>query len=228
MPADIPAFSEDFDAEPAWKRAGAALPDQLAARLSGLARCSRGVGQPPIGETRQRGFILTGDEPFLVRYTFATQQLNARWQRLAYAAKDDAAESASVQEITRGARAKMDELAQTIQRRRHDRTGKAMTIVREGRGRRLMVAIRAEATRMLAREATRLREREREAAVGRRRLTTIVGSEEPFQLSVSAAHRAHDPQVPVALDALMESADRAMYEKKRGRSRPPTELERRA
>ena len=38
-----------------------------------------------------------------------------------------------------------------------------------------MVAIGAEATRMLAREATRLHEREREAAVGRHRLTIIVG-----------------------------------------------------
>ena len=126
-------------------------------------------------ETGQRGFVLTGDEQFLVPYTFASQHLGTRLQRLADAAKDDPAESASVQEITREARAKMDELAQTIQLRHHGRTEDAMTIVREGRGRRLMVAIRAEATRMLAREATRLHERERDAAAGRRRLTIIAG-----------------------------------------------------
>jgi len=126
-------------------------------------------------ETGQRGFVLTGDEQFLAPYDFASQYLGLRLHRLADAARDDDAEAASVQEITRGVRAKMDELAQTVQLRRHGHIEEAMAIVREGRGRRLMVAIRAQATRMLAREATRLRERERDAAIGRRRLTIIVG-----------------------------------------------------
>ena len=36
--------------------------------------------------------------------------------------------------------------------------------------------------------------------------------EEPFQLSVSVGESVYDPQDPRALEALMESADRAMYE----------------
>ena len=93
-------------------------------------------------ETGQRGFVLTGDEQFLAPYDFASQYLGLRLHRLADAARDDDAEAASVQEITRGARAKMDELAQTVQLRRHGHIEEAMAIVREGRGRRLMVAIR--------------------------------------------------------------------------------------
>ena len=46
-------------------------------------------------ETGQRGFVLTGDEQFLAPYTFAAQHLDARLHRLAEAAKEDAAESAS-------------------------------------------------------------------------------------------------------------------------------------
>src|SRR5581483_10311723 len=100
-------------------------------------------------------------------YAFAMQHIGSRLQWLAEAAKDDAAESASAQEITRGVRAKLNELAQTIELRRQGRADEAMMIVREGRGQRLMAAIGAE--------ATRLHERERAAAVGRRSLTILVG-----------------------------------------------------
>ena len=128
------------------------------------------------GETGQRGFILTGDEPFLRPYEIAIEHLPSQLRRLADLAKDDAAESASVQEIARETRAKMAELAETIELRRNGQLGEALMVVREGRGRRLMVAMRAEAARMLAREDARLREREQTAAAGRRRLTIIVGS----------------------------------------------------
>jgi GGDEF domain-containing protein len=138
---------------------------------------------------------------------------------LADAAKDDAAESASVQEITRGVRAKMNELAATIDLRRQGHTEQAMVIVREGRGRRLMVAIHAEATRMLARAAACGRE---QVAIVRKRLMAAIDElnqsrKEPFQLSVSVGESIYDPQAPSTLEDLMESADRAMYEEKRAR-----------
>lgn len=50
----------------------------------------------------------------------------------------------------------------------------------------------------------------------------------PFQLSVSVGESVYDPHAPSALEALMESADRVMYEEKRRRARPRGEVERRA
>jgi CHASE3 domain sensor protein len=76
-------------------------------------------------ETGQRGYILTGEEPFLAPHAFATQQIHSRLLRLAELTKNDAAESASVREITKSALAKMNELQLTIRAAQGKRAGPA-------------------------------------------------------------------------------------------------------
>jgi diguanylate cyclase (GGDEF)-like protein len=61
-----------------------------------------------------------------------------------------------------------------------------------------------------------------QVAIVRKRLMAGIdqlnqSGKEPFQLSVSIGEGVYDPQAPSPLEALMERADRAMYEEKRGR-----------
>ncbi|HEY3593049.1 MAG TPA: diguanylate cyclase, partial [Polyangiaceae bacterium] len=127
-------------------------------------------------ETGQRGFALTGDEAFLKPYLDAERALTAKLRHLVELVQSDDAQNTSAREIERLAETKMAELSKTIDLRRQGRTDEALAIIRSGRGRELMEAIRTEAARMSAREAARLAERESEADEGRRRLTLVLAA----------------------------------------------------
>jgi diguanylate cyclase (GGDEF)-like protein/PAS domain S-box-containing protein len=125
-------------------------------------------------ETGQRGYLLTGDTDFLGPHAKATRELPVQLAHLTVLVEADAEHAASAREIGRLAREKLEEIAQTIELRRRQLSDETLAIVREGRGRRLMVAIRGETDRMLQRQAARLGERTTAAAQGRQRLGWIL------------------------------------------------------
>jgi diguanylate cyclase (GGDEF)-like protein/PAS domain S-box-containing protein len=125
-------------------------------------------------ETAQRGYLLTGDPDFLAPHAKATRELPVQLAHLAVLVEADAEHAASAREIGRLAREKLEEIAHTIELRRQQLGDETLAIVREGRGRRLMVAIRSETDRMLQRQAARVGERTTAAAQGRERLGWIL------------------------------------------------------
>jgi len=69
-----------------------------------------------------------------------------------------------------------------------------------------------------------------QVAIVRKRLMAALDElnqsrKEPFQLSVSVGEGIYDPQAPSTLEDLLESADRAMYEEKRGRGQRTASIE---
>ena len=125
-------------------------------------------------ETGQRGYLISRDLAFLQPYAKAQSELPGQLQRLEALVAADPEHAASARELARLIREKLDELALTIALQREGHGDDVLDIVREGRGRRAMLAIRAEADRMLTRHATRLEARNQEAARGRRRLGLIL------------------------------------------------------
>ena len=128
-------------------------------------------------ETGQRGYLLTSDEAFLAPYEKALRVLPSQLDALAALVQDDERQLGSMREIERLANEKLDELAGTIALSRQGYIDRALATVREGTGRRLMVAVREEGQRMLERQTERLARREADTAQGRLRLTAmLVGS----------------------------------------------------
>ncbi len=120
-------------------------------------------------ETGQRGYLLTGDPAFLEPHASAEHGLAAQLERLRVLTREDPEQAKSFDEVERLADDKLDLVGETIEMHRSGRAEAAVAIVRGGAGKRLMDALRAEAERMLKREAVRLAERERDAERGQRR-----------------------------------------------------------
>jgi diguanylate cyclase (GGDEF)-like protein len=95
-------------------------------------------------ETGQRGYLLTGDEHYLHPYHEAKTRIGVMLDELPAWFADDAATAAKVTELHRLARAKLDELAQTVALRQgQGNADAALAIVRKGTGKEHMDAIRA-------------------------------------------------------------------------------------
>lgn len=124
-------------------------------------------------ETGQRGFLLTGQPEFLAPHANAAHRLFDQLHQLSQLSTLQPAAAKSVRRLSELARAKMDELGETIALRRAGRTGEALAVVREGRGRRLMVEALEEINRFLSVERSLLAERQRAAAKGLRRLIGV-------------------------------------------------------
>ncbi len=125
-------------------------------------------------ETGQRGFLLTGDEAFLTPYSKATDVIPRQLQELRSVVAGSAEQSQRAAEVQRLAEEKLTELALTIALFRSGHADTAVARVREGRGRRLMAAMRDETQRMLAREAAALAQRKAEAARQRLHLQYVL------------------------------------------------------
>lgn len=124
-------------------------------------------------ETGQRGYLLTNDEAFLGPYEQARQQLPLQLGSLVRLVQHDEQQLTGARQLERLSREKLDELAATIATSRRNPT-EALALVREGRGRRLMLALREESQRMLERQTEQLREREFSTDEGRVRLTVLL------------------------------------------------------
>jgi CHASE3 domain sensor protein len=101
-------------------------------------------------ESGQRGFLLTGEEAYLAPYSRATATVDAAMERLKALTADDpvSRSRADVDELERLARAKLAELAETIELRREQSGEAALAVVKGRRGRSLMSEIVERITRM--------------------------------------------------------------------------------
>jgi diguanylate cyclase (GGDEF)-like protein/PAS domain S-box-containing protein len=93
-------------------------------------------------ETGQRGFLLTGNEEYLVPYNAAKTSIAARLARLAELTKDDADAARSTEQLKTLTTAKFAELAQTIQERREAGLQAALAMVNTDEGNKEMDAVR--------------------------------------------------------------------------------------
>ncbi|WP_334186461.1 diguanylate cyclase [Noviherbaspirillum sp.] len=94
-------------------------------------------------ETGQRGYLLTGDEHYLHPYHEAKARIGVMLGDLPAWFADDAATAARAAELRRLARAKLDELAQTIALQQgRTNADAALAVVRQGAGKAHMDAIR--------------------------------------------------------------------------------------
>jgi diguanylate cyclase (GGDEF)-like protein/PAS domain S-box-containing protein len=171
-------------------------------------------------ETGQRGFLLTGDAAFLAPYESARRALPMELARLDQLLAADEGQMLHAREFRRLTSSKLDELAATIELEQTGRPGDALSRVRTGVGRRLMDGLRAEAEQMLAREGSRLAEREQAAEADRRRGSLLAVGASTFVLCIVAAgfwsalrgvaeaRRAHD-QLLESGKALRALADNA-------------------
>ncbi|MBI3829534.1 MAG: PAS domain S-box protein [Planctomycetes bacterium] len=103
-------------------------------------------------ETGQRGYLLTGDEPYLQPYTNGRAQVQTKLdgiQRLALSSK---LPKDKVERVAALTRQKLAEMEQSIQLRRDKGLDAALAIVRKNQGRQVMDEIRAEIGQMRAEE----------------------------------------------------------------------------
>ncbi len=119
-------------------------------------------------ETGQRGFILTGREPYLGPYQTARESLAARLARIRSLTADNPRQQSRLPLLESRIRAKLAELGETIDLRRKGGLAAALPVIETDRGARLMTDIRevigspqAEEERLLE---VRARESDRSAA----------------------------------------------------------------
>jgi len=125
-------------------------------------------------ETGQRGYFLTGDDAFLAPHQKAEREMEAQLQRLDAQTADDPLEKQSTVRVRALARQKLDILLHLIELQRLGRSEEALSIVRDGKGSRVMDALRAETGHMLERESTRLQQHEHDAVSQQKRAISAV------------------------------------------------------
>ncbi|WP_326535277.1 response regulator [Pseudorhodoferax sp.] len=111
-------------------------------------------------ETAQRGYLITGTEPYLRPYTDARVNLAATFQQLTGMLGDSPQQLERVQRLQRYADLKLEELAQTIALRRAGDGPGALAIVISDRGKDAMDSLRALVDEALREEQARRTERQ--------------------------------------------------------------------
>ena len=138
-------------------------------------------------ETGQRGFLLTNDAAFLAPYEHARLSIPAQLEHLRAIVHADPQEVESTEELRRLAIVKLDELAGTIVLARGGHAAQALEIVRDGQGRALMRAIRAETERMLVLEQAKFARRKATAETKRRHVRYVLYGTSSLFLAITAA-----------------------------------------
>src|SRR5437667_2755132 len=129
-------------------------------------------------ETGQRGYVITGDDPFLEPYRASTAALPGMLKELRRLTADNPRHQAHLDEVEPLVSAKLGELERTIQLRRTSGFEAAYRVVQSGEGKRTMDGIRRVLGEMDADAHILLRERaeEVEAASGSTRSTIVIGT----------------------------------------------------
>ncbi|MGA2261858.1 MAG: PAS domain S-box protein [Acidobacteriota bacterium] len=125
-------------------------------------------------ETGQRGFILTGEEPYLKPYNSATAEVQQDVDLLSSLAPDSLDQQQSLRRLQRLTRDELDELQETIKLRRAGGEQAALVGIRTGRGERIMDDIRELIAEMETRERQLLDARSLAAAQVARQSTWTV------------------------------------------------------
>ncbi len=126
-------------------------------------------------ETGQRGYILSGDLPFLEPYDAALRDIPRHLQTLQQAVAGDAAQLTAVLRVRGLTEQKLAFIAETIELRRRGELVQALQLVRSGRGKQLMDEIRAQCGLMLEHEEQLLRKRKSDASAAERKAAWGVG-----------------------------------------------------
>ena len=114
-------------------------------------------------ETGQRGFLITDDFKYLDPYTKALDLLPGQIAKLRVYANGDSQAERDVRDLSALVDMKLAELKRTIQLRMDSGISEAVAVVKIGRGKKLMDAIRALCTHMEREEMKRLDQRSGDA-----------------------------------------------------------------
>jgi PAS domain S-box-containing protein len=120
----------------------ARLAEDLLHRQSTVQGLAAIVTAASDAETGQRGYLLTGDEKYLVPYTNALSAMPARMAALRKAAVQGLISAHDVDQIDQLVSAKFSELAKTVDLKRQHRDSEALEMVKAGQGKQLMDEIR--------------------------------------------------------------------------------------
>jgi len=93
-------------------------------------------------ETGQRGFLLTGREPYLQPFSTGSQQARADLDTLVQLTAPDSDISPAIRALTPAIEAKLSELTETVNLRRANGLNAALVVVQTDRGRVLMDSVR--------------------------------------------------------------------------------------
>lgn len=107
-------------------------------------------------ETGQRGYLLTGEEPYLAPYSAALQAIPGQLEEIQRMTSVNAGQDERLVSLRQRVNAKLAELAETIELRRAGRDEAALALVRSDSGKLEMDAIRSQIATM-ALEETRAR-----------------------------------------------------------------------
>ena len=119
-------------------------------------------------ETGQRGYLLTGEERYLLPYNLAGGVLSSNAERVIELTRDDPAQQERATTLQQLAATKVDELAETIALRRSGDAEGAMRMVLSDQGRTVMQQIRTLVDQMTAAQNETLRTQEMAALQGAR------------------------------------------------------------
>lgn len=125
-------------------------------------------------ETGQRGFLITGNVAYLAPYERARVLLPAQLDELRRLTLGSVEDAHSVEEMARLTQEKLDELDHAVRLARSAELEAAREYVGRGKGRQLMLALRAETQKVLDRQQAALVARESAGAAGRRQLGLVV------------------------------------------------------
>jgi CHASE3 domain sensor protein len=103
-------------------------------------------------ETGQRGFLLTGEDPYLEPFTHAKAQLPEEIRKTLGLVESDPVQAQRLTTLDLAVKDKIAELDQTVVLRRKGDSATALTIVRTDRGKVIMDRIRSLVTTMEASE----------------------------------------------------------------------------
>jgi signal transduction histidine kinase len=129
-------------------------------------------------ESRQRGYLLTGDRRYLQPSLDASGDVRRHLQRLRELSSAEAGQQERLDELERSIAAKLDELAETLALRDSAGPQAALAAVRTDRGQDLMLRVRELVAAIQREEALRLEQRQEIGASEQQRaiLVLVLGS----------------------------------------------------
>jgi two-component system, sensor histidine kinase and response regulator len=114
-------------------------------------------------ETGQRGYLLTGNNEYLLPYVAARRTIGVITAGLGQLVSDNPEQSARAVELQKAASAKFEELQQTVALVEAGRREEALALVSSDTGNRLMAEVRRRIAEMAQVEAELLRQRQADA-----------------------------------------------------------------
>jgi PAS domain S-box-containing protein len=126
--------------------------EKMASQLLVLRQLDDFLSSVKDTETGQRGYLLTGDDPYLEPYTNVRAQVQTKLEGLHRLALSGELPKNKVERVAALTQQKLSELEETIQLRREKGLEAALRIMRDDRGRQVMDEIRSKSGQMRADE----------------------------------------------------------------------------